>query len=117
MAGAPYQLLTAEDVPECWTEAFRKAQNESHDMQCEKLGVQKGTKFDVELVVDLPDYPMMVDYYAWAQRQPPNGCPALLMLSSWRTWKEERPGDLKTTLASLFQKGKPAPIFGLIWHK
>ena len=116
MPGAPYQLLTAEDVPQCWTEAKRKAQNESHDMQCAKMGVPKGKKNNVELVVDLPDYPMMVDYYAWAQRQPPNGCPALLMLSLWKQWATERPEQLHTTLASLFQQGKPAPIIALIWH-
>ena len=115
MSGAPFQLMIPDDVPQIWTEAKLNAQNTSHDVQCAKMGVPLGTKLNVELVVDMPDYPMFVAYHEWAQEQP--RFPIPLMLSSREQWKNKRPEELSTTLASLYHQGKPAPIMALVWHR
>ena len=117
MPGAPFQLFTAADVPQHWIEALHRERNGSHDMQCERLSIPKGQKFNVDLVVDLPDHPDLKAYYFWAQSQPDNGCPAYLMLTSWQEKSVTNPDECIETLRSLYQTGKPAPNIGLLWHK
>ena len=117
MAHAPWRTLQGVEPPVFWQRGLERARTAPEDELARVrviLGAEPGACVVPVLAVEIPDFPIFREWMQWLNTQGSSGQVAVTMTAQ-QQWANRRE-ELRGSLRSLIQTGRPEAHWLMIWH-